>query len=366
MLELYGPNIVTAEGKQWQFHVRITRPPFNEANNHLNWAETLRQAQSLSDSWGRWGSRDLHLDIYSLTLNVISCAGFGVRQDWSNDTILNHDKVPEGHELSLLQAITTVVHYLVPILLLPRKVMLYSPLRKGAKAYLEFEEYMRTLINAERRKIDANADYENSDTKGNLLTAMLKVSVSEAKNANKGDDGSRKTTFTDDEVLGNAFMFFLAGKRGRHTSFWLNVHHLTYPCRIRHRGKLDDIRLRMPCALRPLARPRCRRDRPCMGRGGKRRPDRARLRSRFPKTQVYTVLHGKSERDPFPRFPHFHIIVETCSRLHHSTKSSAPSPSSSTSRKCAGSPNPSSGARARKPTAPRTSSPPSAACTSTR
>ncbi|KAL8708605.1 MAG: hypothetical protein Q9220_006541 [cf. Caloplaca sp. 1 TL-2023] len=211
MIQPYGTNIVTAEGKQWQFHVRITAPPFNEANNHLNWSETLRQAQSLSDSWGRWGSRDLHLDIYSLTLNIISCAGFGIRQDWSNDTIINHDKVPKGHTFSFLQAITTVVKYIVPILLLPTKVMLYTPLRKGAKAYIEFEQYMRDVINGEKAKIEANAEYENTETKGNLLTAMLKVSASEAKNANKNDGGTRKTTFSDDEVLGNAFMFFLAG-----------------------------------------------------------------------------------------------------------------------------------------------------------
>ncbi|KAI4217475.1 MAG: hypothetical protein LQ351_000070 [Letrouitia transgressa] len=211
MIQPYGTNIVTAEGKQWQFHVRITAPPFSEANNHLNWAETLRQAQSLSDSWGRFGSRDLHLDIYALTLNIISCAGFGVRQDWSNDTIIDHDKVPEGHKLSFLKAITTVVKYIVPILLLPTWLMLWTPLKAGAEAYIEFEDYMRALINSEKKKIDADAGYENKDTRGNLLTAMLKVSASEAKNANKNDGGTRKTTFNDDEVLGNAFMFFLAG-----------------------------------------------------------------------------------------------------------------------------------------------------------
>ncbi|KAL8981234.1 MAG: hypothetical protein Q9177_005635 [Variospora cf. flavescens] len=211
MIQPYGTNIVTAEGKQWQFHVRITAPPFNEANNHLNWSETLRQAQSLSDSWGKWGSRDLRLDIYSLTLNIISCAGFGIRQDCSSDTIVNHDKVPEGYEFSFLQAITAVVRYIVPILLLPTNILLRTPLREGARAYIEFERYMRVLINTEKEKIEANADYENRDSKGNLLTAMLKVSASEASNANKGDGGSRKTTFNDNEVLGNAFMFFLAG-----------------------------------------------------------------------------------------------------------------------------------------------------------
>lgn len=212
MIQPYGTNVVTAEGKRWQFHYRITAPPFNEVNNRLNWSETLRQTQSLSDAWSRHCSRDLHLDIHSLTLNIISCAGFGLRQDWVSDTIGNDGSIPDGHGMSFLQAITTVVKYIVPILLLPTKLMLYTPLRKGAKAYLEFENYMRAVIDAEKQKVDANTDYENLDSRGNLLTAMLKVSASEAKDALGGARSTKKTTFSDDEILGNAFMFFLAGQ----------------------------------------------------------------------------------------------------------------------------------------------------------
>ena len=72
---------------------------------------------------------------------------------------------------------------------------------------MEFEQYMRAAINEEKAKIEADATYENQEARGNLLTAMLKVSASAAKH----DGGGKKTTFTDDEVLGNAFMFFLAG-----------------------------------------------------------------------------------------------------------------------------------------------------------
>ncbi|KAI4198075.1 MAG: hypothetical protein LQ350_005516 [Teloschistes chrysophthalmus] len=211
MIQPYGTNVVTAEGKQWQFHYRITAPPFNEGNNRLNWSETLRQTQSLSDAWSRHCLRDLHLDIHSLTLNIISCAGFGLRQEWVNETIGNHESIPDGHSMGFLQAITTVVKHIVPILLLPTKLMLYTPLRNGAMAYLEFERYMRAVIDTEKRKVDANADYENLDSRGNLLTAMLKVSASEARNTPGDTKPTKKTTFSDDEILGNAFMFFLAG-----------------------------------------------------------------------------------------------------------------------------------------------------------
>ncbi|KAL8945489.1 MAG: hypothetical protein Q9183_008075, partial [Haloplaca sp. 2 TL-2023] len=85
--------------------------------------------------------------------------------------------------------------------------MLYTPFRTGARAYIEFEQYMRAAINDEKTKIEADSAYEKQEARGNLLTAMLKVSASEAKQ----DGGAKKTTFTDEEVLGNAFMFFLAG-----------------------------------------------------------------------------------------------------------------------------------------------------------
>lgn len=108
-----------------------------------------------------------------------------------------------------------------------------------------------------------------------------------------------------------------------------------------------------------------------MGRGSEGRPKGARLRKRLPQTQIHPLLHGKSipSRQPnviYPPHPPLPHKQAAHTLTAHSTKSSAPSLSSSTLPKCAGSLSLSSGAQAQSPTTPRTSSPPNAACTLTR
>lgn len=205
MIEPYGPNVVTSEGELWRFHVRVTSPPFGEANNRLVWNETFRQTGFLVQAWAQSGSRNLKEEIYLLTLNVISAAGFGKQLSWEgSDT-----QTPQGHSMSFLESLTSVVNHIAHILLLPKWFLRCSPWKKAAYAFTEFENYMRELITAEKENLFHDAGYD-SKTKGNLLTAVLKASAIEGAGA-VSEKGTKKTYFSDDEVLGNAFMFILAG-----------------------------------------------------------------------------------------------------------------------------------------------------------
>lgn len=203
MIEPFGPNVVSSEGNLWRFHVRITAPPFGDAANRLVWGETMRQTEFLVSSWSASGSMSLKSDIYLLGVNVMACAGFGRRIDWTDDT----KAAPEGHETSLVGSIFGVVMYLPYILLLPQWLLKRSPWKAGYTAYKEFEQYMREFIAVEKARIASGTGGE-SKTKGNLLTAMLATSADEEKNMKQG---AQRTSFTDDEVLGNIFMFFMAG-----------------------------------------------------------------------------------------------------------------------------------------------------------
>ena len=205
MIEPFGPNVVTSEGALWRAHVRVTAPPFGEANNHLVWTETFRQLEFLTSSWSKGGSDNLKNDIYLLTLNIIVAAGFGQQLDWTE----NNKKIPNGHNMSFLASVTGTVTYIVHILLMPKWLLSRSLWKKGYESHVEFEKYMRELIAAETEKVSQDVRYEGGQ-KGNLLTAVLKASAQEARN--NGQEKSRKTYFDDDEVLGNAFMFLLAGR----------------------------------------------------------------------------------------------------------------------------------------------------------
>lgn len=210
MLEPYGPNVVTTEGKEYSFHVRITAPPFNDGNeaNDFVWKEAARQTRQLMNSWSKEGStRDLSLDIGRLTLGVIANSGFGQRLDFAADISNSKSTTPPGYKLSLLLALHTVVTYMVKILIFPKWFMKMTSMASIALAHTELEKYMRAMIKSETAKLEKDAEYQSSDAKGNLLTSLLRASAKEGAALGQG----RKHAFTEDEVLGNLFLYLIAG-----------------------------------------------------------------------------------------------------------------------------------------------------------
>ena len=203
MIEPFGPNVVSSEGNLWRFHYKITAPPFGDAANHLVWVETQRQAEMLTSSWSTGEKMKLKADIYRLGVNVMACAGFGRRINWTDDG----KAAPDGHQISLLDSIMGIVLYLPYILLLPKWLLKHSPWKVAHTAYTEFEQYIREYIAVEKSRI-SSGEADGSKTKGNLLTTLLITSAEEEKNEK---EGSHRSSFTDDEVLGNIFMFFMAG-----------------------------------------------------------------------------------------------------------------------------------------------------------
>jgi hypothetical protein len=67
------------------------------------------------------------------------------------------------------------------------------------------------MIRVERERLQQNADHRSSTAKGNLLTAVMRPSFSDAQANNKITGANRKETFTEDEVMGNLFVYLLAG-----------------------------------------------------------------------------------------------------------------------------------------------------------
>ncbi|KAL8826322.1 MAG: hypothetical protein Q9191_003873 [Dirinaria sp. TL-2023a] len=210
VLEPYGPNVATTEGKEYNFHVRITAPPFNDGSgaNDLVWKEAARQTRQLMDSWSKQGStRDLSLDINRLTLGVISYTGFGQRLDFTDEISDAKSATPQGYKLSLLHVLHTVVTHMIKILLYPKWFMKMTPMAGIALAHTELEKYMRAMIKSETAKLEKDAEYQSSDARGNLLNSVLRASAKEGAGLGQG----RKHAFSEDEVLGNLFLYLLAG-----------------------------------------------------------------------------------------------------------------------------------------------------------
>lgn len=212
LLEPYGPNVATAEGATYRFHVRVTAPPFGDLSgvNELVWKETLHQTRRLCDTWSKQCSHQLDMDVNSLTLGVISLAGFGKKVDWLNSVDQGH--VPPGYKISFLKAISDTTAYMVAILLFPGWLLSLSPLRKAHIAHAQLDKYLRQMIREEKSGLEKDSNYQNSNARSNLLSAVIRASRTEAHMDSQKTGSSRKDMFTENEVMGNLFIYLLAGK----------------------------------------------------------------------------------------------------------------------------------------------------------
>lgn len=218
-VDLFGKNVVTTEGQNWRHHRRITSPPFTERNNVLVWQESLHQAQSMMTGWmghGRESSgplKDVAAESMRLSLHVISRAGFGVRLEWPHEE--GSVQIPEGHTLSYKQALESLLINIIVVMLTPKWILRNSPfkLHKVAnESYVEWGKYMREMYTAKLRDVKAGVETEGLDLFGALAkgAGITNESLNAEVDPEKASPAS-KQLLTDDEILGNAFVFILAG-----------------------------------------------------------------------------------------------------------------------------------------------------------
>ena len=132
-VDLFGKNVVSTEGSIWRHHRKITSPPFTEKNNHLVWQESLHQAQGLVASFlDKDSEKDIAAATMRLSLHVISLAGFGRRILWPHEELKENGKVgvvPEGHTMTYKDALSTLLHNIIAVMLLPRWFLGKSTIR---------------------------------------------------------------------------------------------------------------------------------------------------------------------------------------------------------------------------------------------
>ncbi|KAF2095454.1 putative P450 monooxygenase [Rhizodiscina lignyota] len=225
-LDLYGKNVVTSEGSEWRRHRKITSPPFTEKNNHLVWNESLYQASNMVTQWvgkdGKAGKTwdNISTDAMRLSLHVISRAGFNVRCLWPGvddddeqalkEGAMSTAIIPEGHEMSYVESMSTMLHRIIVVLICPDWLMKYFPsdfLKKARLAYFEWGRYMKEIYQSKFDALKKSAG-TNADEKLDLMGAMISSSGLLDDDATKAPTGSG---LSESEILGNSFVFMLAG-----------------------------------------------------------------------------------------------------------------------------------------------------------
>ncbi|OJT02991.1 Cytochrome P450 4A4 [Trametes pubescens] len=196
LLATFGTNIVVTEGAEWKRQRKIAAPAFSERNNKLVWDETFRIVDEMFQDV--WGDKDIveidHvMDLtVPITLMVIGVASFGRRMSWNEDSV-----APAGHSFTFKDVLLEVSKRLILRIVFPQWVLrLGTPgMRRFARASGELTRYLEEMVQERRTSTKKE---ERHDLLSSLLDANEGALESDAK-------------LTDDALLGNIFMFLVAG-----------------------------------------------------------------------------------------------------------------------------------------------------------
>jgi cytochrome P450 len=138
-------------------------------------------------------------ETFKIALHVITGAGFGVPFTWNKSS----DEVWPKHTLSFRDAVSNLVNNLLPLVVLPKVVrqLPVQSLRTVEEAYGEFGTYLREILAREKA---LSKEGKDQDAHPNLLSALV-------KHAAMVEEGGVSAALTDQEIIGNTFIFLIAG-----------------------------------------------------------------------------------------------------------------------------------------------------------
>lgn len=213
MLNVFGPNVSTVEGVEWQRQRKITSGPFNEQNSDLVWNESILQAQEVLTYWASQKSpiRDTTKHVRTLSLHVLSCAGFGKSYSFQKSS----EPPKPGHMFNYRDALAHVLDHIMLILVfgpnLLRNRLLPKRLSSIGQATVDFKAYMTDMYNEEKGT--------TSDSRKEVANIMVSL-----VRATRQSDGVSSSKFeepkamepaagilSESEVYGNIFVYNFAG-----------------------------------------------------------------------------------------------------------------------------------------------------------
>lgn len=229
LLEIFGTNVVTTEGSVWRHHRKITSTPFTEKSNLHDWEESIHQTQSMITAW--MGSNTIRSDkitklspdIMRLTLHVIGRAGFGVHMLWPHEqketkesSDLGGSSIWPGHKMSFYDSLNQLLHNIQWVLIVPDWLRPHTPwktITKTDEAYKEYGVYMNEIYAQKKQDIREGKTWPGLDMLGAFTRGagmdQEALLAEESKDPEKGD--KRKYLLTDSEIIGNTFLFMVAG-----------------------------------------------------------------------------------------------------------------------------------------------------------
>lgn len=213
---LFGPNLITSGGDSWARQRKLIAPNINEKVSRLVFVESCKQAREMLSSYvGELGgvTDDTMRGMKTIAINVLGVAGFGISRPWKEEKASR----PKGYHMTYMEATKTVVECIVESAVLPAKLLtlpFFGPSWQDiGHAKNEFPLHTKEMLQTER-KLQA----ESSEPRNHFLSMLARQSDPESASSTAADEKSNNTTPTtttqvlsEDEILGNLFLFSSAG-----------------------------------------------------------------------------------------------------------------------------------------------------------
>jgi cytochrome P450 len=211
-INIYGGNIVSAEGAEWRQHRKATAVSFTEKTNRLVWTETLDQASQMLAYWSHRGHQEPTNGIISgaadtmrLSLNIMSCAALGCKVDWLDEiNTISAQNLTTGHAMNFTECLSSLLKNILFLMIVPNWVLRNLPFKRMRKifaVYTEFGRYMQEMILSKRCEIEN--DPEDAISHTDVISQLVRGSPVKSTRPVRA--------LTDSEVLGNLFVFIIAG-----------------------------------------------------------------------------------------------------------------------------------------------------------
>ena len=216
MLNIFGPNVGTVEGRDWQRHRKITGAAFNEQTYETVWRESLRQADGMLQWWTLQVSSQITTtakDVRALSLNVLAHVGF--RKTYPFDGKADNTNTQEA--LSFRQTLCFVLDNALLTMVVPTRFLRLPFLpfkwRQVGEAIDALRHHMTALYNEEK-----SSSVQNSQEPTNLMRLMVQASeqatseaTAETKKSHAGHLAPKRVGLTMNEICGNIFVYYFAG-----------------------------------------------------------------------------------------------------------------------------------------------------------
>ncbi|KAL4861594.1 hypothetical protein BDV12DRAFT_207890 [Aspergillus spectabilis] len=211
VMGLFGANVITANGAEWQRQRKMVAPNLNEGISKIVWDESCRQAQQMTkylQSYSDSENKTLS-GLKSVAINVMGFAGYGQKQEWAPDFESIGADIQDGRGL-YFETVSLVAQMLLEAALVPSAILklpfMPARLQRLGRRKEHMPEYTKAVLNMERKQAAITSTTDSASTAQN---SFIKVLVRCADEAKRG--GVSGMHLSDQEISGNLFIFTVAG-----------------------------------------------------------------------------------------------------------------------------------------------------------